>query len=70
MTTAEIYAAVVTKLGATGTEDAILFERVSDADASTLAWMAQTNPKFRADVINAQARSGMVDTFVVAAATA
>ena len=70
MTTVETYAAAVTKLAETGEEDAILFERISDADASTLAWKAQTNPQFRDAVLKAQERSGMVDTFVLSAAQA
>ena len=70
MTTAEIYAAAIAKLAATGEEDDVLFSRISDADASTLAWKAQTDAKFRADVLAANSRSGMVDTFVLSAANA
>lgn len=70
MTTAETYAAAIKKLAETGEEDEVLFTRISDADASTLAWKASTNPEFRADVLKANERSGMVDTFILAAAKA
>ena len=64
------YEAAIFDLAATGNEADILFARLSDADASTLAWKASTNAAFRDAVLKAQDRSGMVDTFVLSAAQA
>ena len=64
------YANAVYALAETGVEHDILFTRISDADASTLAWMAGTNPKFRAAVLKANAVSGLIDTLVLSAAKA
>lgn len=67
MINATDYISAIQALADSGIERDILFSAISDDVAFEVANLAKNDATFRASVIKANERSGLVDTYVVSA---